>query len=686
MNRARTSQQIGKNSPNHENGHKVGMQGTRSSNSGKATTSGRQTTREKKLALLHDVDSLKKKLQDEENIHKALQRAFNRPLGALPRLPSYLPPNTQELLAEIAVLEEEVIWLEEQVVTYRQNLYQEAVYICSKRKLENPVDYYEQILSRVSKEEKSDREKSPLSVARSASTSSGVVSDRSSLSVGGTTSASSDLVSVDTMKKKRPVDVSTSTLDSGENGKVIGNQMSSSSNQTSDTVSHLTEASSSGLINGKETMDEVKSTADSWENRKGRDSQTCSSSNQNLDIVSHPMEGHSSGLINAKPASEDLSSFIESYKNGKGEHDNPQSISPRNIQLSERKLSRINTARKASFKRPPSQKSVNSPIKQPENKSLGGETDPNKVSEDILQCLCSIFIRMSTIDKKTRIDMLPYSLSLVSSQFEKETKIQDPYGTGVELKERDIGVYKDLCVVDAKTVDLQRRKNALFLLHKLKLLLGKLARVQLDGLTHHHKLAFWINTYNSCLMNGFLEHGIPDSPEKVVLLMREATIAVAGQTLNAITIEHFILRLPFYLKHGGKKAARGEELKASEMFGLKCAEPLITFALSCGSWSSPAVRIYTGSQVESELEVAKRDYLQAAVRVSNSNKLIIPKLLELHQLAKDLESLVDWVCLHLPDEFRKEALICLQRKGRQPLSGLVEMVPYDFTFRYLLFP
>jgi len=107
------------------------MQGTRSSSSGKATTSGRQTTREKKMALLHDVfiiynlsqvsvpyiifmsnpllfnvslglelqvDRLKKKLQDEENIHKALQRAFNRPLGALPRLPPYLPPNVSNLL------------------------------------------------------------------------------------------------------------------------------------------------------------------------------------------------------------------------------------------------------------------------------------------------------------------------------------------------------------------------------------------------------------------------------------------------------------------------------------------------------------------------------------------------------------------------------------------------------------
>lgn len=37
------------------------------------------------------VENLKKKLKHEENVHRALQRAFNRPLGALPRLPPYLP-------------------------------------------------------------------------------------------------------------------------------------------------------------------------------------------------------------------------------------------------------------------------------------------------------------------------------------------------------------------------------------------------------------------------------------------------------------------------------------------------------------------------------------------------------------------------------------------------------------------
>ncbi|MQL90076.1 hypothetical protein Taro_022657, partial [Colocasia esculenta] len=40
------------------------------------------------------------------------------------------------------------------------------------------------------------------------------------------------------------------------------------------------------------------------------------------------------------------------------------------------------------------------------------------------------------------------------------------------------------------------------------------------------------------------------------------------------------------------------------------------------------VRVYTTSQVENELEIAKRDYLQAAVGISNTNKMAIPKLLD----------------------------------------------------------
>ncbi|KGN62003.1 uncharacterized protein LOC101210543 isoform X2 [Cucumis sativus] len=89
----------------------------------------RRLNREKKMALLQDVDKLKKKLRHEENVQRALKRAFNRPLGALPRLPSYLPPSTLELLAEVAVLEEEIVWLSKRVVNFRQHLYEEAIFV-----------------------------------------------------------------------------------------------------------------------------------------------------------------------------------------------------------------------------------------------------------------------------------------------------------------------------------------------------------------------------------------------------------------------------------------------------------------------------------------------------------------------------------------------------------------------------
>ena len=88
-----------------------------------------QSRRDRKIALQQDVDKLRKKLRHEEHVHRALERAFTRPLGALPRLPPYLPSQTLELLAEVAVLEEEVVRLEEQVVSFRQGLYEEAVTI-----------------------------------------------------------------------------------------------------------------------------------------------------------------------------------------------------------------------------------------------------------------------------------------------------------------------------------------------------------------------------------------------------------------------------------------------------------------------------------------------------------------------------------------------------------------------------
>lgn len=98
------------------------------------------------------------------------------------------------------------------------------------------------------------------------------------------------------------------------------------------------------------------------------------------------------------------------------------------------------------------------------------------------------------------------------------------------------------------------------------------------------------------------------------------------------------------------------------------------------------VRVYTASNVENELEAAKRDYLQAAVGIS-AEKFVIPKLLDWYLLdfAKDLDSLLDWICLQLPSELGKQAIKFLEMGKSNAPSKFVQVVPYDFTFRYLLY-
>ncbi|KAG6595046.1 hypothetical protein SDJN03_11599, partial [Cucurbita argyrosperma subsp. sororia] len=559
--------------------------------------------RERKIALLQDVDKLKKKLRHEENVHKALERAFTRPLGALPRLPPYLPPYILELLAEVAVLEEEVVRLEEQVVNFRQGLYQEAVYVSSStRNSVDSADTMDPISTRISKHRRTK------------------------------SYCQNEFNSANSIAKLQPA---------------------------------LARCSSSRKLLSN----------DNFFDRNGN---CCNR------------------FGNGKHVPGKSSSFLFLPEDGQGKENESYANSVKSKPSPEKKVDRIiSPLKKSPFKQEFLEKN-SSPLKfQPEFRldrekakdnasslfdDIEGSSSPNKISEDIVKCLCSIFIRLSS-SKDKAMDSSDTQTS------NGPAELQDPYEVCSDFKCRNIGPYRHLCAIEASSVDLNRSSSAVHLTHRLKNLFQRLALVNLAGLNHQEKLAFWINIYNSCMMNAYLEHGIPESHEGVVTLMQKATIVVGGHLLNAITIEHFILRLPYHLKFTCPKAVKHDEMRARSVFGLECSEPLITFALCCGSWSSPAVRVYRGSNVEEELEIAKREYLEAAIGISKRNKkLMIPKVLDWYLLdfAKDMESVLDWVCLQLPNELRIEAAKCVERKEREPISQIVQVMPYNFTFRMLL--
>ncbi|XP_073008359.1 uncharacterized protein [Typha latifolia] len=333
---------------------------------------------------------------------------------------------------------------------------------------------------------------------------------------------------------------------------------------------------------------------------------------------------------------------------------------------------------------------------------------PNKLSERIMKCLICIFLRLIRTSRVVELEKSG-NLARSSNSFLRTGSFradgcanlnilqkvgqQDPYGI-FEIEGsilRDLGPYKNLVRFTSSSLDFRCFSHSLPLLNKLRDLMNSLSEVDLRFLTHQQKLAFWINIYNICMMHGLLQHGLPSSEEKVLALQNEVMLNIGGNKLNASAIEHFILRQPSNMTEASwNYDNNGEEetIRMRNTYGLDQPEANIAFALCCGSRSSPAVKIYTADGVMGELEKSKLDYLQASLVVTTSKRLMIPSLVHSHMndFAKDLGSLLDWICNQLPTSWslRKSIVECLKEQNNGELFEIVHVIPYDSELQYLL--
>ncbi|KAF9597944.1 hypothetical protein IFM89_023315, partial [Coptis chinensis] len=339
---------------------------------------------------------------------------------------------------------------------------------------------------------------------------------------------------------------------------------------------------------------------------------------------------------------------------------------------------------------------------------------PNKLSESIMKCLIFIFVRLlrtsraieieksGTISRSTHATLSSRSFRAetglnpkTSLALQKESKQQDPYGI-FDIEDsipRDIGPYKNLVRFTSSSLDPKRVSSSSSspLLQKLRVLINNLQNVELRFLTHQQKLAFWINMYNACIMHGFLQYGVPSNQESLLALMKKATLKIGGSKISAMAIENFILRAQSSsnLKDVYWKDEEYEKESAIRtLYRLESLEPNITFALCCGTRSSPAVRIYTANGVTTELEKSKLDYLQSSIVVTNKKKLVIPELLvrNMVDFSRNLDLLVEWICQQLPTSWslKKSIVECYKGLGSGKISDIVEKIPYEFEFQYLL--
>ncbi|KAL6629852.1 hypothetical protein ACP70R_029617 [Stipagrostis hirtigluma subsp. patula] len=348
--------------------------------------------------------------------------------------------------------------------------------------------------------------------------------------------------------------------------------------------------------------------------------------------------------------------------------------------------------------------------------------NPNQLSEEMVRCMRNIFLRLSesskvspkassdssssSVERLSGSTMASFSDSSIipsllrspsvhsnhNDEAMKEVRNFDPYKVNGKEVRRDIGNYRLAAEVSWMSVGKDQLEYASEALKKFRFLVEQLSKVNPNCMSCDQRLAFWINLYNALIMHAYLAYGVPRNDIKLFSLMQKACYTVGGQSFSAAEIEFVILKMktPVHRPQLSLMLALNKFKVTEEhkKYSIDEIEPLVLFGLSCGMFSSPAVRIFSAANVRQELQESLRDYIQATVGTNDRGKLLIPKLVQSYAKGNVEDSmLVDWICHHLtPDQAAVIRDSSSQRKQR--LLGVRSFTIHAFEskFRYLFLP
>lgn len=121
------------------------------------------------------------------------------------------------------------------------------------------------------------------------------------------------------------------------------------------------------------------------------------------------------------------------------------------------------------------------------------------------------------------------------------------------------------------------------------------------------RIAFWVNLYNVAVIHGVIALGIRDSVREVRHFFRRVAYRIGGYVFTPDDMEHGILRgnrrPPYSLF---RRLGRSDPRRR---FIVSPLEPRIHFTLVCGASSCPFIDFYTAPNLEAELDIAARHFI-----------------------------------------------------------------------------
>jgi hypothetical protein len=216
-----------------------------------------------------------------------------------------------------------------------------------------------------------------------------------------------------------------------------------------------------------------------------------------------------------------------------------------------------------------------------------------------------------------------------------------------------------------------------------------LPNLHLDMLTtREEKLAFWINLYNTLIVDAVIRYDINKSVQEVSGFFARSAYVIDGYRFSADDIEHGILR-----SNAGHPAIPGPQFAAHDprtRFVLSELDPRIHFALVCASESCPLINVYDAESIDQQLTLAAQNFVNGGefeidlvtrqVHMSKIFQWYAPDFggswLNVLGLG-DFSAILQYAGQFLTGSPEKETLLA------DPKSFKVRLRPYDWTLNLM---
>ncbi|XP_020218212.1 uncharacterized protein LOC109801530 isoform X2 [Cajanus cajan] len=309
---------------------------------------------------------------------------------------------------------------------------------------------------------------------------------------------------------------------------------------------------------------------------------------------------------------------------------------------------------------------------------------PNRLSEEMVKCMATVYCWLR-------------SASSVNTEKSKSTLLSRSSTHAV--RQRHVAEDRDCScksVVEISWIATRKRhsSHASYAMDNYRVLVEQLERVNISRMECDGQIAFWINVHNALVMHAYLAYGIPQGSLKRLALFHKAAYNIGGHIISANAIEQAIFcfrtpRIGRWLESFVSAALRKKNGEEKQLISSKLCitdfQPLVCFALCTGALSDPVLKVYTASNIREQLNIAKREFLQANVVVKKSSKVFLPKLVERfsREASIRLDDLLGWVMESVDKKLHDSIEKCLDRKSNKKSSQIIEWLPYCSRFRYM---